>query len=82
MGTAADATYISTLDGPIASLPNDKSRQLSPKLRELIDQIVGLSMLEVSDLNFHLKKRLNIPDTPSFPAGMMMAPAPSGTLNN
>ncbi|KAK0404790.1 hypothetical protein QR680_017628 [Steinernema hermaphroditum] len=58
--------------GPAASTP-DEPRVVSPKIQGLVDQIASLSLLEVSDLNYALKKKLNIPDTPMMAPGMMMA---------
>jgi ribosomal protein L7/L12 len=49
-------------------------------VKELVDQIVGLSILEVSDLNYSLKKRLGLPDAPMFPTGMVMAAPAAGTI--
>ncbi|KAH7691303.1 Protein MRPL-12 [Aphelenchoides avenae] len=51
----------------------DEPRVVSAKVQELVSQITSLSLLEVSDLNYALKKKLNIPDTPMMAAGMMMA---------
>lgn len=51
----------------------DEPRVVSPKVQELVNQITSLSLLEVSDLNYALKKKLNIPDMPMMAAGMMMA---------
>lgn len=52
-----------------SSVPDDKNRKISAQVDALVEQIVNLPLLEVSDLNFALKKRLNIPDTPFMPAG-------------
>ena len=62
-------------EGPSTSVPSSGERLLSPMVQQLIDQIAGLSLLEVADLNYGLKKRLNIADTPMMPAGAMMAAA-------
>ncbi|TKR81333.1 hypothetical protein L596_015216 [Steinernema carpocapsae] len=58
--------------GPAASTP-DEPRVISSKIQELVDHIASLSLLEVSDLNYALKKKLNITDTPMMAPGMMMA---------
>lgn len=52
-----------------SSVPNDKNRKVSANVDALVEQIVNLPLLEVSDLNYALKKRLNIPDTPFMPSG-------------
>ncbi|XP_015785696.1 39S ribosomal protein L12, mitochondrial [Tetranychus urticae] len=41
------------------------------KLSKIVDEIEKLTLLEVSDLNQLLKKRLNIPDTPMMAMGAM-----------
>uniref|UniRef100_A0A0N5B6L0 39S ribosomal protein L12, mitochondrial n=1 Tax=Strongyloides papillosus TaxID=174720 RepID=A0A0N5B6L0_STREA len=62
-------------EGSPAPLPSNE-RVLSPKIQELVDQIANLSILEASDLNYGLRKKLNLPEVSSFPpAGMMMAAA-------
>lgn len=63
---------------PFAPPAADNSvRQFSDKIVSLVDQIAGLSLLEVADLNALLKKRLNLPDQPmmAMAAGMMASPA-------
>uniref|UniRef100_A0A915DE28 39S ribosomal protein L12, mitochondrial n=1 Tax=Ditylenchus dipsaci TaxID=166011 RepID=A0A915DE28_9BILA len=52
--------------------PSEGLRNMSARVESLVDQIVSLPLLEVSDLNCALRKRLNIPDTPFMPSGMMM----------
>lgn len=54
--------------GAAASIPG-QDRKVSAQVENLVDQIANLPFLEVSDLNYALKKRLNIPDTPFMPAG-------------
>ncbi|CAI4221237.1 unnamed protein product [Auanema sp. JU1783] len=63
-------------DAAAAPLPSD-DRQISPKISSLVEEIANLSLLDVSDLNWALKKRLNIPDQPLMAPGMMMAAAPA-----
>uniref|UniRef100_A0A1I7Z2M9 Large ribosomal subunit protein bL12m n=1 Tax=Steinernema glaseri TaxID=37863 RepID=A0A1I7Z2M9_9BILA len=71
--SAAAAPAESPVDaGPASSTP-DEPRVISPKIQEIVDHIASLSLLEVSDLNYALKKKLNIADTPMMAPGMMMA---------
>lgn len=72
------------LDAGAPSPLPEEPRIISPNVKRLVDEIVGLSLLEVSDLNYALKKRLNLPDTPVMSAGMFVgsaatAPMPSTT---
>uniref|UniRef100_A0AAY5KL78 Large ribosomal subunit protein bL12m n=1 Tax=Esox lucius TaxID=8010 RepID=A0AAY5KL78_ESOLU len=58
----------------IASPPLDGSpKQYSPKITQLVNDITGLTLLEVSDLNELLKKTLNIQDVGMMPMGAMAA---------
>ncbi|KAJ3600847.1 hypothetical protein NHX12_031822 [Muraenolepis orangiensis] len=50
-------------------------RQYPPKIQQLVNDIAGLTLLEVSDLNDLLKKTLNIQDVGMMPVGSMAAPA-------
>ncbi|KAL7069745.1 hypothetical protein ACQ4LE_010750 [Meloidogyne hapla] len=53
-------------------------RRVSSRIEELVDEIASLSLLDVADLNFALKKRLNISDQQMFPmTGMAVAPQTS-----
>ncbi|KAI6191821.1 hypothetical protein M3Y97_00269400 [Aphelenchoides bicaudatus] len=61
-------------EGPSSSLPTD-DRNIQPHIAELVEQIAKLPLLEVADLNYALKKRLNIPDQPVFAAGAFAAAA-------
>ena len=54
-----------TLDG--------QPKEYSPKIQTLVDEISKLNLIEVSDLNELLRKRLNIRDVPM--AAMGFAPA-------
>ncbi|KAL3104087.1 hypothetical protein niasHS_002114 [Heterodera schachtii] len=64
---SASAMGLPLEDGPSVSPPSvDREKDISPRVRSLVDQIAELSLVEVSDLNFALKKRLNIPDTPAM----------------
>uniref|UniRef100_A0A0N5ANI4 Ribosomal protein L7/L12 n=1 Tax=Syphacia muris TaxID=451379 RepID=A0A0N5ANI4_9BILA len=49
--------------GAPSPLPSD-SKVLSKKIERLVDEITSLTLLEVADLNYALKKKLNIPDIP------------------
>uniref|UniRef100_A0A8R1DWF0 Uncharacterized protein n=1 Tax=Caenorhabditis japonica TaxID=281687 RepID=A0A8R1DWF0_CAEJA len=60
-------------EGSPAPLPSD-DRVISPRVSSLVDEIANLSLLDVSDLNWALKKRLNIPDQPLM-AAAAFAPA-------
>jgi|UniRef100_A0AC35FEL6 large subunit ribosomal protein L7/L12 len=62
-------------DGPSASIPAGENRSIAPHIQALVDQIANLPLLDVADLNYALKKKLNLPDAPMMPAGMMMAAA-------
>jgi hypothetical protein len=65
-GPAADLDLISV------SSPEGAEKEYDPKIEALVNQISALTLLQVSDLNELLKKRLNIPDVPmmgSFPIG-------------
>ncbi|KAK7939161.1 hypothetical protein WMY93_002487 [Mugilogobius chulae] len=54
----------------IATPPLDGApKQYSPKIQQLVSDIAGLTLLEVSDLNELLKKTLNIQDVGMMPMG-------------
>ncbi|KAL4648719.1 39S ribosomal protein L12, mitochondrial [Arapaima gigas] len=60
----------------IASPPLDTSpKNYSPKIQQLVQDIAGLTLMEVSDLNELLKKTLNIQDVGMVPMGAMAATA-------
>uniref|UniRef100_A0A8C5QPA7 Mitochondrial ribosomal protein L12 n=1 Tax=Leptobrachium leishanense TaxID=445787 RepID=A0A8C5QPA7_9ANUR len=48
------------------------AKQYPMKIQQLVDQIAGLTLLEVSDLNELLKKTLKIPDVGMMPMGTAM----------
>ncbi|XP_017280825.1 39S ribosomal protein L12, mitochondrial [Kryptolebias marmoratus] len=52
-------------------------KQYSPKIQQLVSDISGLTLLEVSDLNELLKKTLNIQDVGMMPMGAMAGGAVS-----
>uniref|UniRef100_A0AC34FJX2 Mitochondrial ribosomal protein L12 n=1 Tax=Panagrolaimus sp. ES5 TaxID=591445 RepID=A0AC34FJX2_9BILA len=62
-------------EGPSASVPGKENRSIAPHIQALVDQIANLPLLDVADLNYALKKKLNLPDAPVMPVGMMMAAA-------
>ncbi|OXB81087.1 UNVERIFIED_CONTAM: hypothetical protein H355_005017 [Colinus virginianus] len=45
------------------------AKEYSPKVRQLVRDIAGLTLLEVADLNALLKETLKIPDVGVMPAG-------------
>ncbi|XP_072208299.1 large ribosomal subunit protein bL12m [Excalfactoria chinensis] len=54
----------------LAGAPLDTAaKQYSPKVRQLVRDIAGLTLLEVADLNALLKETLKIPDVALMPAG-------------
>lgn len=57
--------------------PSNVEKPASPKIEQLVTQISQLNLLEVSELSTVLKKRLNLPDAPAFPAGGFVAAAPA-----
>lgn len=65
-------------DGPSSSIPSDE-RIIQPHINQIVEQIARLPLLEVADLNYALKKRLNIPDQPVFAAGAFAAAVPSAS---
>lgn len=65
---------VPTSDGPSSSIPKEE-RNIAPHIQSLVDQIANLPLLEVADLNYALKKKLNLPDAPVMPAGMVMSAA-------
>jgi len=52
--------------------PDGEPESFAPKIVRLVDDIAGLTLLEVADLNKALKKKLNLPDTPMVSAGMVL----------
>ncbi|XP_001232214.3 39S ribosomal protein L12, mitochondrial [Gallus gallus] len=54
----------------LAGAPLDTAaKEYSPKVRQLVRDIAGLTLLEVADLNALLKETLKIPDVGVMPAG-------------
>ncbi|XP_005283109.1 large ribosomal subunit protein bL12m [Chrysemys picta bellii] len=59
----------------LASAPLDNApKDYPPKIRQLVQDIAGLTLLEISDLNELLKKTLKIQDMGLMPMGGMMPP--------
>ncbi|XP_071107909.1 large ribosomal subunit protein bL12m-like [Haliotis cracherodii] len=50
-------------------------KQYPPKIQKIVEEISGLTLFEVADLNELLKKTLNISDTPMMALGAAAAPA-------
>ncbi|KAI6205233.1 hypothetical protein M3Y94_00769400 [Aphelenchoides besseyi] len=73
---AAATDGIPLAEGPSSSVPTTE-RTVSPQIESLVNQIAGLSLLEVADLNYALKKKLNIPDQPLFAATAMAQASPA-----
>lgn len=57
--------------------PSNVEKQASPKIENLFTAISQLNLVEVSELNDLLKKRLNLPDAPAFAVGAISAAAPA-----
>lgn len=57
--------------------PSNVDKPVSVKIEQLVTQISQLNLIEVSELSTVLKKRLNLPDAPAFPAGGFVAAAPA-----
>ena len=56
--------------------------EVDPKIRDIVNQISKLTLLEVAELNQALKETLKIPDAPvmSFSAGAAPAAAPKSEV--
>ncbi|XP_046573433.1 39S ribosomal protein L12, mitochondrial-like [Haliotis rubra] len=50
-------------------------KQYPPKIQKIVEEISGLTLFEVADLNELLKKTLNIADAPMMAMGAAAAPA-------
>ncbi|NXI17501.1 DIC protein, partial [Irena cyanogastra] len=64
----------------LAGAPLDTAaKEYSPKVRQLVQDIAGLTLLEVADLNALLKETLKIPDVGVMPAAAAasLLPAPA-----
>lgn len=58
-------------------VPEGVDKPISPKIDNIVNQIAGLNLLEVSELSTLLKKKLNLPDTAMMPMGGFVAAAPA-----
>jgi large subunit ribosomal protein L7/L12 len=56
-------------------VPEGVDKPVNPKLDNIVSQIAGLNLLEVSELSSLLKRKLNLPDTAMMPMGGFAAPA-------
>ncbi|KAM4691577.1 large ribosomal subunit protein bL12m [Rhinophrynus dorsalis] len=57
----------------LASPPLDNApKEYPPKIHQLVEQIAGLTLLEISDLNELLRKKLKIQDVAMMPMGAGM----------
>ncbi|GAB0197561.1 39S ribosomal protein L12, mitochondrial [Grus americana] len=62
----------------LAGAPLDTAaKEYSPKVRQLVRDIAGLTLLEVADLNALLKETLKIPDVGVMPAAAAASLLPS-----
>ncbi|XP_066250397.1 large ribosomal subunit protein bL12 [Euwallacea similis] len=71
--TEAQAAPIDKLEIPP---PSGIDKPVSPKIDKLVTEISQLNLIEVCELSTVLKKRLNLPDAPVFPAGGFTAAPP------
>lgn len=65
-------------------VPEGTDKPFNAKLDNIVNQIAGLNLLEVSELSGLLKKKLNLPDTAMMPMGFSagLAAAAPGLLTN
>lgn len=57
-------------------VPEGTDKPINPKLDNIVNQIAGLNLLEVSELSSLLKSKLNLPETAMMPmGGFAAAPA-------
>jgi len=54
-------------------VPEGSDKPINPKLDNIVNQIAGLNILEVSELSSLLKRKLNLPDTAMMPMGGFVA---------
>lgn len=62
-------------------VPEGVDKPINPKIDNIVNQIAGLNLLEVSELSSLLKKKLNLPDTAMMPMGGFVAAAPAAKGN-
>jgi len=70
-------TSSKSLSTEAVPLPDPKHKVYSEKIEKIVDQIGGLSLMEVSDLNALLKQKFNISDAPVMMAGSVAGSAPA-----
>ncbi|KAM9281293.1 large ribosomal subunit protein bL12m [Morus bassanus] len=77
-GLRALATGRARRSEALAGAPLDTAaKEYSPKVRQLVRDIAGLTLLEVADLNALLKETLKIPDVGVMPAAAAASLLPS-----
>ncbi|PIK56034.1 putative 39S ribosomal protein L12, mitochondrial isoform X1 [Apostichopus japonicus] len=54
--------------------PDNQPKHYPEHIKSIVDQIAGLTLIEVADLNQLLKERLNIQDAPVMSMGAVAAP--------
>ncbi|KAM6297362.1 large ribosomal subunit protein bL12m [Aegotheles albertisi] len=75
-GTRALGTGPARRSEALAGAPLDTAaKEYSPKVRQLVRDIAGLTLLEVADLNALLKETLKIPDVGVMPAAASLLPS-------
>ncbi|KAB7504164.1 39S ribosomal protein L12, mitochondrial [Armadillidium nasatum] len=63
--------YSTAVDPMALPTPDDESKEYPEKIKNLVNEISQLSILEVADLNSLLKKTLNISEAPMMAMGAM-----------
>lgn len=58
-------------------VPEGADKPINPKLDNIVNQIAGLNLLEVSELSSLLKSKLNLPDTAMMPMGFSAGAGPA-----
>jgi large subunit ribosomal protein L7/L12 len=76
---AANSSSAAKLTIPV---PEGSDKPANPKLDNIVNQIAGLNILEVSELSGLLKKKLNLPDTAMVPMGGFAAAAPAASADD
>lgn len=66
----ATAANIAAVEGRIAEHAEEEEKEYDPKIVEIVDSIVELNLLEVTDLTLALRDRLGLfPEEMGFPTG-------------
>ncbi|KAL7633418.1 UNVERIFIED_CONTAM: hypothetical protein RMT77_016289 [Armadillidium vulgare] len=63
--------YSTAVDPVALPTPDDESKEYPEKIKNIVNEISKLSILEVADLNSLLKKTLNISEAPMMAMGAM-----------